>query len=204
MVEDAYNIFMIKLGIIGGIGSGKSFIAKLFNSPVFNADKEVNYLYKNSKDCFKKLNNQIPKFVKSFPISKKELIAAISHNTVNLKKISSIVHPKIKKKMNTFLKKNKNSKIVVLDVPLLIENKLYKKDYILVFVNSKKSKVINRLKNRKNYNSNILKKLRENQVMLSKKRKLAKYIVDNKYSPNVMKKKINNLKKKILDERNNT
>ena len=106
--------------------------------------------------------------------------------------------------MNTFLKKNKNSKIVVLDVPLLIENKLYKKDYILVFVNSKKSKVINRLKNRKNYNSNILKKLRENQVMLSKKRKLAKYIVDNKYSPNVMKKKINNLKKKILDERNNT
>ena len=204
MVGDVYNIFMIKIGIVGGIGSGKSFIAKLFNSPVFNADKEVNYLYKNSKDCFTKLKNQIPKFVKSFPISKKELIAAISHNTVNLKKISSIVHPKIKKKMNTFLKKNKNSKIVVLDVPLLIENKLYKKDYILVFVNSKKSKVINRLKNRKNYNSNILKKLRENQVMLSKKRKLAKYIVDNKYSPNVMKKKINNLKKKILDERNNT
>ena len=105
MVEDAYNIFMIKLGIIGGIGSGKSFIAKLFNSPVFNADKEVNYLYKNSKDCFKKLNNQIPKFVKSFPISKKELIAAISHNTVNLKKISSIVHPKIKKKNEYFFKK---------------------------------------------------------------------------------------------------
>ena len=77
---------MIKLGIIGGIGSGKSFIAKLFKSPVFNADKEVNYLYKNSKNCFKKLKKQIPKFVKSFPISKKELIAAIDHNGANLKK----------------------------------------------------------------------------------------------------------------------
>ena len=79
--------------------------------------------------------------------------------------------------MNTFLKKNKKNKIVVLDVPLLVENKLYKKDYILVFVNSKKSKVIKRLKKRKNYNANILKKLRENQTMQSKIRKIAKYIL---------------------------
>ena len=40
--------------------------------------------------------------------------------------------------------------------------------------------------------------------MLSKKEKLAKYIVDNNYSPNVMKKKISALKKTILNERNNT
>ena len=204
MVGDVYNIFMIKIGIVGGIGSGKSFIAKLFNSPVFNADKEVNYLYKNSKKCFTKLKKRIPKFVKSFPISKKELIAAINYNNQNLKKISLIVHPLVRKKMNTFLKKNKKNKIVVLDVPLLVENKLYKKDYILVFVNSKKSKVIKRLKKRKNYNASILKKLKENQVMLSKKRKLAKYIVDNNYSPNIMKKKINILKKTILNERNST
>ena len=195
---------MIKLGIIGGIGSGKSFIAKLFKSPVFNADKEVNYLYKNSKNCFKKLKKQIPKFVKSFPISKKELIAAIDHKSANLKKISLIIHPLVRKKMNTFLKENKKNKIVILDIPLLVENKLYEKDYILVFVDSKKSKVLSRLKKRQNYNANILKKLRENQVMLSKKRKLAKYIVDNNYSPNVMKKKISALKKTILNERNNT
>ena len=106
--------------------------------------------------------------------------------------------------MNTFLKENKKNKIVILDIPLLVENKLYEKDYILVFVDSKKSKVLNRLKKRQNYNANILKKLRENQVMLSKKRKLAKYIVDNNYSPNVMKKKISALKKTILNERNNT
>ena len=204
MVGDVYNIFMIKIGIVGGIGSGKSFIAKLFNSPVFNADKEVNYLYKNSRNCFVKLRNQIPEFVKSFPISKEELIAAINHNNQNLKKISSIVHPLVRKKMNSFLRKNKKKKIVVLDVPLLIENRHYKKDYIIVFIHSKKNKVINRLKNRKNYNANILKKLKENQVMLSKKRKLAKYIVDNNYSANIMKKKINILKKTILNERNST
>ena len=105
MVGDVYNIFMIKIGIVGGIGSGKSFIAKLFNSPVFNADKEVNYLYKNSKNCFTKLKNQIPKFVKSFPISKKELIAAINYNKKNLKKISSNCTSIGTKKMKNFLKK---------------------------------------------------------------------------------------------------
>ena len=74
---------MIRLGIIGSIGSGKSFIGKLFKAPIFDADKEVNYLYKNSRNCFTKLKNQIPKFVKSFPISKKELIAAINYNNQN-------------------------------------------------------------------------------------------------------------------------
>ena len=77
---------MIRIGVIGGIGSGKSFIAKLFNSPVFNADREVNFLYKNSKECFKKLSKKIPNFVDKFPISKKQLIKAINHDKKNLKK----------------------------------------------------------------------------------------------------------------------
>ena len=50
---------MIRVGVIGGIGSGKSFISKLFKSPVFDADKEVNALYKNSLDCYKKLNKKL-------------------------------------------------------------------------------------------------------------------------------------------------
>ena len=43
---------MIKIGIIGDIGSGKSFISKQFGFPIFNADKEVNKIYK--KNSFKK------------------------------------------------------------------------------------------------------------------------------------------------------
>ena len=49
---------MIRVGIIGGIGSGKSFISKLFRYPVFNADDEVKYIYKNNKECFKKLKKR--------------------------------------------------------------------------------------------------------------------------------------------------
>ena len=195
---------MIRIGIIGGIGSGKSFISKLFKSPVFNADREVEILYKNSWECYKKLRKRLPKFVKSFPVSKSQLIKAINEDKKNLKKISSVVHPLVRKKMKLFLNKNKKSKIIILDIPLLIENKLYNKKDILIFVKSKQNNVINRLKKRKNYNAKILLNLRKNQTKLLKKRKLANYIVDNNFSVNIMRKKINSLKNKILDERNST
>ncbi len=195
---------MIRIGVIGGIGSGKSFISKLFKSPVFNADREVEFIYKNNLDCFKKLKKKLPKFVKSFPISKSQLIKAINEDKKNLKRISSVVHPLVRKKLKSFLNKNKKNKIIVLDIPLLIENKLYKKKDIIIFVNSNQNKVINRLRKRKNYNEKILSNLRKNQANLLKKRKLANYIVDNNFSPNIMKKKIRSLKNKILDERNST
>ena len=195
---------MIRVGIIGGIGSGKSFISKLFKSPVFNADREVEILYKNSSDCYKKLTKKLPKFVKSFPILKSQLIKAIKHDKKNLKKISSVVHPLVRNKMKLFLKKNKKSKIIILDIPLLIENNIYNKKDILIFVKSNQKTVINRLKKRKNYNRKIFLNLKKNQTNLLKKRKLANYIVDNNFSPNIMRKKINYLKKKILDERNST
>ena len=195
---------MIRIGVIGGIGSGKSFISKLFKSPVFNADREVGILYKNNLECYRKLKKKIPNFVKSFPVSKSQLIKAINHDKKNLKTISSVVHPLVRKKMKLFLNKNKKSKIVILDIPLLIENKLNNKRDILIFIKSNKNKVVSRLKKRKNYNKKILSNLRENQANLLKKRKLANYIVDNNFSPNIMRKKINFLKKKILDERNST
>ena len=195
---------MIRIGVIGGIGSGKSFISKLFKSPVFNADREVELLYKNNLECYKRLKNKLPRFVKSLPISKSQLIKAINEDKKNLKRISSVVHPLVRKKLKSFLNKNKKNKIIVLDIPLLIENKLYNKKDILIFVKSDQNKVINRLRKRKNYNKKILLNLKKNQANLLKKRKLANYIVDNNFRPNIMKKKISSLKNKILDERNST
>ena len=132
---------MIKIAIIGDIGSGKSFIAKQFGFPVFSADKEVNKIYKNNKNCFKSLKNQLPKYISSFPIKKKELGKAILDSQNNLQKIIKIVHPLVRNNMNRFLNKNKNKKFLVLDIPLFLENKLNKKKNILFFFNLKKKKI---------------------------------------------------------------
>ena len=118
---------MIRICIVGDIGSGKTFVANNFGYPVFNADNEVSKLYKKNKNIFTKLNKQLPKYIFTFPIDKSQLINAILCNKKNLKIIISIVHREVRKKLKIFLKKNKNNKIVILDIPLLIENKILKK-----------------------------------------------------------------------------
>ena len=130
---------MIRFGILGDIGSGKSHIAKLFRYPVFNADLEVSRIYSSNKKSFEKVQKILPKHFSSFPMKKHEMINAIMANESNLKKITKIIHPEVKKKMNIFLKKYKNKKIVILDIPLLLENKLNKKKDVLIFIDSKKS-----------------------------------------------------------------
>ena len=96
---------MIRIGILGDIGSGKSYISKNFGYPVFNADHEVNKLYRKNKKIFKKLNKKLPNYIFSFPIDKSEITKAILANNGNLKKIINIVHYEIRKTMKLFLKK---------------------------------------------------------------------------------------------------
>ena len=189
--------YMIRVGIIRKIASGKSFIAKLFNCPVFNADREVNFLYKNSRQCFKKLKKILPNYIKSFPIKKSEIISAINNEKKNLKKVSSVVHPMVRKQLKTFIRKNKNRKLVILDIPLLIENNLNMENDVLVFVKCNRNKILERLKKRPNYNKKILKSLSQNQIINSKKLRMANYIIDNNFSPHIMKNKNILLKKKF-------
>ena len=133
---------MIRIGILGEIGAGKTYIAKNFGYPVFNADYEVAQLYKNNKKIFNKLKEKIPKHIHSFPIDKKEILNAILANKNNLNKIIKIVHLEIRDKLNFFLRKNRKKKIIVLDIPLLLENKINNKKDILVYIESKKSKIL--------------------------------------------------------------
>ena len=95
---------MIRVGILGDIGSGKSYVAKSFGYPVFNADEEVAKLYKKDRKIFNKLKKILPKYFYKFPINKIEVTNAILSNKNNLKKIVKIVHLEVRKKMNIFLK----------------------------------------------------------------------------------------------------
>ena len=137
---------MIRIGILGDIGSGKSFVAKQFGFPVFNADQEVSNLYKKDKNIFFKLKKVLPDHIHSFPIAKEEILNAILVNNNNLRKIVKVVHKEVRKKMVFFLKRNRNKKIIILDIPLLLENKINRKRDVLIFVDSKKSEISKRLK----------------------------------------------------------
>ena len=189
---------MIKIGIVGDIGSGKSFVAKNLGFPVFNADKEVAEIYMRDKKCFIKLKKIIPKYISSFPINKKEIAKSIISNPRNLKKIIKIVHPIVRLKMNQFIKKNKKEKMIILDVPLLLENKISQKSNVLIFVDAKDKEIIKNLKKRKNYNFKIIKILKKFQLPLKYKKKKSDFIIKNNFKMKPMKKRIKLLKERIL------
>ena len=188
---------MIKIGILGDIGSGKSYVAKSFGYPVFNADHEVSKLYKKNKSVFYKLKKTLPKYFYKFPIDKKQVTKAILSDSKNLYKIIKIVHLEVRKKMNIFLKKNKKKKIVVLDIPLLLENKINKKKDILIYVQSKKKDILKKLIKRENYNQTLLKKFKNIQLPLDYKKKKSQFIIRNDFTERSVRKDIKNILKEL-------
>ena len=191
---------MIRVGILGDIGSGKSYVAKQFGFPIFNADNEVRKIYKKNKKCFKKLKKVFPKDTFSFPIKKKELSNIVFRNENNIKKINKIIHPEVRFKLKKFLKKNKKKSAVILDIPLLLEGKINKREDILLFVQAKKKDIQKRLKKRHNFNLKIIKKLRKLQLPLEIKKRKSNFIIKNNFKSISVKKNVKILKKKFLNK----
>ena len=194
---------MIRIGILGDIGSGKSFVAKNFGFPVFNADQEVNKLYTQNRKVFLKLRKKLPNSFTHYPIKKDQVIKSILSDKGNLKRIIKIIHPEVKKKMNFFIKKNKSKKFIILDIPLLLENNINKKKDILVFVESKKKEVFKRLKKRRKFNLKIYRNFQKIQLSLDSKKKKSDFIIKNNFSKRSVKIQIKSILKKIKNERNN-
>ena len=186
---------MIRIAVLGDIGSGKSYVAKRFGYPVFNADSEVAKLYKKSRKCYNKLKKIFPNYITSFPVKKIELSKAIIDNRQNLKKIVKIVHPEVRSRMNNFIEKNRSKKFVILDIPLLIENKLNKKNDMLIFVDAKKKEISKRIKKRHRIGAKILKKF---QLPVELKKKKADFIIKNNFKNNSVKKNVKKVLEKIL------
>ena len=189
---------MKRIGILGDIGSGKSYIANSFGYPVFNADEEVGKIYKKDKKVFLKLKKILPKYINSYPINKDEISNAILFNKSNLKKIIKIVHSAVRKKMNFFLKKNKNKKVVILDIPLLLENKINKKNDILIFVSANKNKTLKKLKKRKNFNVKLFFIFKKIQLPLVYKKQKSNFTIKNNFTKKGIKSDINRILTKIL------
>ena len=189
---------MIKICIVGEIGSGKTYISNLFSKNkklIFNADLEVNKIYNYNKNIFHKLKKKLPHFIKIFPTNKLEIYNAIVSNKSNLKKIIKIIHPEIRNKINSFLKKNNKQKFVILDIPLLLENKINKPEDVIIYVDAKKNIIQKNLKKRAGYNKKIVEVLKELQILPERKKELSDIVIKNNFNPKKMRLRV----RQILD-----
>lgn len=189
---------MIRLAVVGDIGSGKSYVAKKFGYPVFNADAVVAKLYRKSRKCYSKLKKALPNYITSFPVKKSELLKAIMDKRHNLKKIVKIIHPEVRSNMNNFIKKNKNKKFIVLDISLIMENKINKKKDILIFVDAKEKEINKRLKKRTNVSLKVVERFKKLQLPIKVKKKRSNFIIKNNFRNNSIKKDVKKILEKIL------
>jgi len=191
---------MIKICVVGSIGSGKTYISKLLAGtmfPIFNADEEVINVYKQ-KSIFLKLKKILPKYISSFPINKQELIQAISSNQSCLKKIIKIVHPEVRKKMKLFLQKNKNKKAVILDIPLLLENKLNEPEDVIICIEAQLKMLDKKLQQRPSYNKKMVSMLRKIQLPIEEKKVRADFVLVNNYNKKTMQLRVKELLDRII------
>ena len=189
---------MIKVGILGSVGSGKSFVANIFKElgfNIFSADQVVSQIYERNKN----INNKISIFFKlklnHVKINKNELRDTLKKNPKKFKYLNKIIHPIVRKKLILFLSKYKKTKLVVLDIPLLIENKMFNFVDIFIFVKTKPNIFKIRIKKRRNLDKQFLKLLENEQASEKIKKSYADFTVDNS-----TKDKVKLQVKKILDK----
>ena len=189
---------MIKVGILGSVGSGKSFIANIFKElgfNIFSADQVVSQIYERNKNINKKISIFFKLKLNRGKINKNELRDTLKKNPKKFKYLNKIIHPIVRKKLILFLSKYKKTKLVVLDIPLLIENKMFNFVDIFIFVKTKPNIFKIRIKKRRNLDKQFLKLLEKQQADEKIKKSYADFTVDNS-----TKDKVKLQVKKILDK----
>ena len=197
---------MIVLGLTGGIGSGKSTIARYFrqkNIPVFDSDKEVNVLYlKKDKDLLRVIRKILgtKDIFAAKKINKKKLGDMVFNDLKKLSLLEKTIFKKLDRKRKEFLKKNikQNKKIVVLDTPLLFENKInILCDYVITTRAPIKKRIFRILK-RPGMTNLKAKNIIAKQMPEKKKQKLANFVVQTAKGKYYTKKSIDMILLKIF------
>mgnify|MGYP001444424488 FL=1 len=172
---------VIKIGITGSIGMGKSTVSSIFrnnNIKVWDADFEVHNLYKNGKDGYNSIISIYPELKDKVEINRKKVSNLLREKKIDLKLIEEIIHPLLIRSREEFIKKNKKDKLLIFDIPLLYETKAYIwLDYVINVFCSKKNQ-IERLKQRENFDKKKINYLISKQISVNQKNKKADYVIN--------------------------
>ena len=191
---------MVRVGILGSVGSGKSFVANIFKDlgfNIFSADNEVANIYKNNNIVNKKVSKFFKLKIYKGKINKQELRDSLKKNPNKFRFLNKIIHPIVRKKLVLFLSRFKKKKLVVLDVPLLVENKMFNFVDILILVKTRSRSFLNRIKKRKNLDKQFLNILKKQQANEKIKENYADFIIYNS-TKNKVKLQVKNIIGKIL------
>ena len=171
------------IGITGSFGSGKTTVARMFVSlgvRVIDADRIAHRLIRPQTGVYRRIIESFGRGIlaRDGSIERRKLARIVFGNKKLLRKLNRIVHPAV---IATIRKESAKSRtgIFILDAPLLIEAGLEKEVDVLIVVRSTRKKQIERLLKKDIYTkAEILKRI-NSQMALSKKMRVAGFIIDN-------------------------
>lgn len=174
---------MFKVGISGGIGSGKTTVCKIFeilNVPVFYADDVAKYLMITNPILIEGIKKNFGEkaYLPKGEIDRKYIANQVFNNPKKLEKLNSLVHPQVFKEMDSWSNKQK-SPYVLKEAALLFESKSYIQNDINILVSSPLGLRFKRIINRDNTTKQKIQERMNNQLSDAEKQKLADYIISN-------------------------
>jgi len=174
---------MIKAGLTGNIGSGKSTVARIFQAlgvPVFHADQEAKNLYKD-KAVLQEVTEAFGEEIinENGELDKARFASIIFNDKEKLRQINAIIHPKVRQKYYDWLELYQNLPYTLQEAAIMIESGLYKKLDRVIVVAAPKQERLERIRNRDGFDKQEVLKRMENQFPESKLRTYADFVIEN-------------------------
>ena len=175
-----------KVGITGGIGSGKSTICRIFNllgTPVFEADRAAKALMNSNSEIRNGLINLYGSdiYTSDGNVDRKKLAGIIFNDDIQLQKINALVHPQVRAEFLNWAE-HQDSPYVVHEAAILFESGFYKMMDATILVSAPEEERINRVSKRDGSEREQIRSRIQKQWPDEEKRKLAtiEIVNDNK------------------------
>ena len=192
---------MIKIGLTGSIGMGKTETGKIFSElgfPVYNADDAVHKLYGPGQKGSEKIKEIFPNSINpDGSVNRETLSAEVLGDVDKIKALESIIHPLVGEDREIFFKKNSDSPAIILDIPLLFETGGEKFVDLVIVVDAPQDIQEERVLSRPNMTKEKFEKIIAEQIPNDVKKKKADFIVDTSISIEDARKQVENIIRKI-------
>lgn len=192
---------MIKIGLTGSIGMGKTETGKIFSElgfPVYNADDAVHKLYGPGQKGSEKIKEIFPNSINPDGSVNREILSAeVLGDVDKIRALESIIHPLVGEDREIFFKKNADSPAIILDIPLLFETGGEKFVDLVIVVDAPQDIQEERVLSRPNMTKEKFEKIIAEQIPNDVKKKKADFIVDTSISIEDARIQVENIIKKI-------
>ena len=193
---------MLKVGITGGIGSGKSTVSSFFSElgvPVYDSDQRAKSLMQLDDSIISQIKKEFgDNSYLNNKLNRSYIAEIVFKNESKLKQLNAIVHPAVRTDFNNWLSQNSNAKFVIKEAAIMIESGAYKDLDKLIVVNANRDQKIKWIKKRDHLLTQEIENRIQNQLSDEIRNQYADFIIENNSDKKELKEHVLSIYNKLL------